>query len=90
MISDAYLHPSRVVRVQSAIKSDGIFHMRGQRSSNVEHRHLDGLVLPRDAQVGAAHIRVDEQRKVGRVHVPSEVHAVHLGQVVVPLLRELQ
>lgn len=63
--------------------------MRRQRSGDVQHRHFDGGVLPGDAKVVAAHVRVDEHRQVGRVHVAREVHAVTLRQVVVPLLRAL-
>lgn len=61
-----------------------------ERAGNVQHRHLDGVILPRDAQIGAAHIGVDEQRQVSRVHVAGEVHAVHLSQVVVALFGELK
>lgn len=76
--------------MQTTIEGDGVVNVRGQGSSDVQHRHLDGVGVARDAQVGASDVRVDEQRQVGRVDVTCEVHAVHLCEVMVALFGELE
>lgn len=53
--------------------------MRRQGSSDVKHRSFYGVSVPRDAQIGALEIRIDEHGEIVRVDVAVEMHAVHLG-----------
>lgn len=76
--------------MQTPVKGDGVINVRGQSSSDIQHRHLDGVSVARYAQVRAPDVRVDEQRQVGRVHVACEVQTVHLSEVVVAVFRELE
>lgn len=72
--------------------------MRAQGAGNVHHRYAERQALllarrvqfPRDVQIRAADVTVDEEREIRRVDSALEVVLVHLDQIVIPLLGPLR
>lgn len=96
------LHPSRVSGIQPAVESDSVIDVRAQWAGDVDDGHAQrgtggsplqvviAELATHNIQIGATHVRVNQQSQVRRVHVTREIRLVHLHKVVVALLCTLK
>lgn len=96
------LHPRRIGGIQPAVESDGVVDVWTQWAGNVDDGHAQrgagggplqvvvAELTTHNVQVGATHVRVDQQCQVGWVYMAREVRLVHMHQVVIALLGALK
>lgn len=94
IVTLSHLHPGGIGWVKASIKGDSIIYMWTEGPCDVHDRHVEcmrilaswRLQFTNNIQIRSSDIAIDEECKVGGIHMTFEVCLVHLNQIMVPLL----